>query len=197
MSFNNHFFFDGINADPNVQSQPTADLLAYTNDSFSSLDTFRETFLTTAQAMFGPGFVWLVQTNELANKNPLRILPTYIAGSPLSGAHYRRQTLDLNTENPDSYQAKGLNKVGIIGTAAQTEVKAKKALGGVDIVPLLCVSTWEHVWLHDYGVRGKREYLERWWDTIDWNKVRDKATLQQTHRNEFIYPVAQKMRVNI
>ena len=43
--------------------------------------------------------------------------------------------------------------------------------GGQDLTPLMCVSTWEHTYLHDYGVNGKREYLERWWDSIDWNKV--------------------------
>lgn len=139
------------------------------------MDTLRETFIATAEAMFGPGFVWLVQTNDSAVPGGLRILPTYIAGSPLSGAHYRRQSHDLNTHNADSYQQ--LNKVGTFGNAAKQENKAKKPLGGTDIVPLLCVNTWEHVWLHDYGVGGKSAFLRAWWEKIDWDVVRQNATI--------------------
>ena len=96
MAFNNHFFFRGINTNPDVVSKPPSDLAIQIKNDFGSMDTLRATFLATADAMFGPGFVWLVQLNESAASNPLRILPTYIAGSPLSGAHYRRQSHDLN-----------------------------------------------------------------------------------------------------
>jgi Fe-Mn family superoxide dismutase len=174
MAFNNHFFFRGINANPNVQSQPSQALQMQINKDFSSMDTLRETFLATAEAMFGPGFVWLVQTDD-STFGSLRILPTYLAGSPLSGAHYRRQSHDLNTHNVDSHQA--LNKVGAFGAAANQNQGPKKPLGGVDVVPLLCVNTWEHVWLQDYGVRGKRQFLEAWWDRIDWNMVEQYTTL--------------------
>ena len=191
MLWNNHFFFSGINMNADVASAPSSEVLDEINHSFSSLDTLRESFLTTAQAMFGPGFVWLVQVNEVNNgivRNSFKILPTYLAGSPLSGAHYRRQSLDLNTENPDSYTSKGLNAVGAFGSAAHTVKKDKKALGGVDVIPLLCVNTWEHVWLHDYGIRGKREYLEKWWDAIHWNKVAEQATIEPRRMpNQFMY----------
>jgi Fe-Mn family superoxide dismutase len=185
MAFNNHFFFRGINTNPGTQSKPSTDLENQIRNDFSSLETLRETFLATAEAMFGPGFVWLVQTND-TQVGSLRILPTYLAGSPLSGAHYRRQSHDLNTHNADSYQA--LNTVGTFGSAAKQNTAAKKPLGGVDVVPLLCVNTWEHVWLQDYGVRGKRKYLEAWWDKIDWNWVLQNATIapRQTQR-KFYY----------
>jgi superoxide dismutase len=148
MAFNNHFFFRGINADANIQSTPSTDLENQIRDDFSSLETLRETFLETAEAMFGPGFVWLVQTND-TQVGSLRILPTYIAGSPLSAAHYRRQSHDLNTHNADTYQA--LNSVGTFGSAAKQSTQPKRPLGGVDVVPLLCVNTWEHVWLWREG----------------------------------------------
>lgn len=178
MAFNNHFFFRGLNTAADTQSQPQTDLTAQINKDFSSLDTLRESFLATAEAMFGPGFVWLVQTND-AQIGSLRILPTYLAGSPLSGAHYRRQSHDLNTHNADSFQA--LNTVGAFGSAAKQNTGPKKPLGGVDVVPLMCVNTWEHVWLHDYGVRGKRQFLEAWWDRINWGIVRQNATISRQH----------------
>jgi Fe-Mn family superoxide dismutase len=187
MAFNNHFFFKGINSDPNTASEPPAELLPKINESFSSLDSLKETFLGTADAMFGPGFVWLVQKNDMAGR-PLMILTTYLAGSPLSGAHQRRQSHDLNTHSPDSYQ--GLNSVGAFGSAAKVDVKPQKALGGVDVVPLLCVNTWEHVWLQDYGVRGKSAYLEAWWNKINWNQVRDLANFDRAQDQ----PLSQGMR---
>jgi Fe-Mn family superoxide dismutase len=172
MAFNNHFFFRGINTNPDVQSQPSRELTGAINRDFSSVETLRDTFLATADAMFGPGFVWLVQAQD-----SFRILPTYLAGSPLSGAHYRRQSHDLNTHNADSYQA--MNKVGTFGSAAGQKRGPQAPLGGVDVVPLMCVSTWEHTWLQDYGIRGKREFLERWWDTIDWSVVAQYHTPRQ------------------
>jgi Fe-Mn family superoxide dismutase len=178
MAFNNHFFFRGINTTPDVESRPSSELLQQINRDFSSMETLRDTFLATAEAMFGPGFVWLVQTTGAASgaDSGLRILPTYLAGSPLSGAHYRRQSHDLNTHNIDSYAA--VNKAGSFGASAQQQDhRAKKPLGGIDVVPLLCVNTWEHVWLHDYGVRGKRAFLDQWWNKIDWNFVGQNATL--------------------
>ncbi|KAF9692504.1 hypothetical protein EKO04_009383 [Ascochyta lentis] len=186
MAFNNHFFFRGINTNPDVHSTPPSDLAIQIKRDFSSMDTLRDTFLATADAMFGPGFVWLVQTKDV-EAGHLRILPTYIAGSPLSGAHYRRQSHDLNTHNADSYAA--VNKVGTFGAAAQQDMRPKKPLGGVDIVPLLCVNTWEHAWLADYGVKGKADYLRAWWDKIDWDMVRQGATIApNTNKpNNFVF----------
>lgn len=185
MAFNNHFFFRGINSDPEIQSRPSTDLTNQIRNDFSSLDTLKETFLDTADAMFGPGFVWLVQTDT--HPSTLRILPTYLAGSPLSAAHYRRQSQDLNTHNTDSYQA--LNPVGAFGNASRQPKAPKKPLGGVDVVPLLCVNTWEHVWLRDYGVRGKRQFLEAWWNRIDWDLVGQNTTITPTARgsDKFMY----------
>ncbi|KAF1838313.1 manganese and iron superoxide dismutase [Decorospora gaudefroyi] len=191
MAWNNHFFFRGLNTRPNVQSRPSTDLQHQINKDFSSTDTLRQTLLDTADAMFGPGFVWLVQTNDSEFGN-LRILPTYLAGSPLSGAHYRRQSHNLNTHNPDSYHA--LNKVGSFGPTARPNhaPAARQPLGGVDVVPLLCVDTWEHVWLQQYGIRGKRAFLEKWWDRIDWDMVAQNMTRsprpgQGTRQPQFLY----------
>lgn len=170
MAFNNHFFFKGLNTDPNVKSAPSKDFAALINSNFSSMDSLREEFLTTAQAMFGPGFVWLVQVK--GQHQALRIMPTYLAGSPLSGAHYRRQSTDMNTENTAT--------AGPLANEAKTAKIRKQALGGVDVVPLLCVNTWEHVWLTDYGIRGKMDYLEKWWEKIDWAVVEGPADIQRS-----------------
>lgn len=45
------------------------------------------------------------------------------------------------------------------------------APGGIELEPILCVNTWEHVWLRDWGVDGKRKFLEAWWEKINWGVV--------------------------
>jgi superoxide dismutase, Fe-Mn family len=133
--------------------------------------------------MFGPGFVWLVKTTDDLK---YRILTTYIAGSPYPGAHYRRQALDMSTQpassnlSPMEYARQNTvqNTVGAFGgTGTATTAVAK---GGVLLTPLLCVNTWEHVWLRDWGVGGKKGFLEAWWDRIDWNVVANHADVTAT-----------------
>jgi Fe-Mn family superoxide dismutase len=132
-------------------------------DSGSSPESIKLDFLAAASAQFGGGFVWLVSQRK---DGLLRILNTYNAGTPYSEAFARQQPVDMNTEpakkaggwyNPDSFSNQG--------------VSANTAPGGNPITPLLCVNTWEHAWLYDYGFDGKDEYLERWWDRVDWNLV--------------------------
>jgi superoxide dismutase, Fe-Mn family len=168
------------------------------------MDDLRETFLNTAEAMFGPGFVWLVQTHTsetVADRDVgFRILATYLAGSPLPGAHWRMQPMDMNTQNVDSLGGKlgntaesnarltmPQNNVGAFGSGRFDHEKPRRAPGGANLTPLLCVNTWEHVWLMDYGIKGKRQYLEKWWDYIDWHKVEKEATITQRSTNRFLY----------
>jgi superoxide dismutase, Fe-Mn family len=44
-------------------------------------------------------------------------------------------------------------------------------LVGAQLSPLFCVSVHEHTWILDYGVRGKQEYLARFWNALDWERV--------------------------
>lgn len=142
-------------------------LVADMIESGSSPESLKQDFLAAASAQFGGGFVWLVSENQ---SGLLRILCTYSAGTPYSEAFARQQPVDTNNEPPrksagwlaDSFA----NRPGPVGVAP----------GGRQVTPLLCVNTWEHAWLFDYGFGGaagggKDEYLERWWDRVDWNLV--------------------------
>lgn len=167
-------------------------LAEHIDGSFSSLDSFRSTFIATADAMFGPGYVWLVKRNSgpAHGTRSLAILNTYIAGSPLPGAHYRKQPIDYSTlttnvtkeMNPSQYlQLRELQRsAGSFGEYNPTA--AQRAPGGVDLEVLLCVSTWEHTWLFDHGVDGKRRFLERWWEKIDWDVVSQNGNWRQKPR---------------
>jgi len=197
MAHNNHFFFSGLS--PTETSIPE-DLQRHLTTSFGSLATFRKTFLTHAAATFGPAFVWLVQTHNPSPNHPsvsgagrlgsefggaagrerqlhFRIVTTYLAGSPYPGAHWRGQGSDMNTQNlngrtAEEYQRQTVVQNGFGGPGAQGGLaREAEKFGGADIVPVMCVNTWEHVWMWDWGVQGKMPYLSKWWDRVDWSVV--------------------------
>ncbi|KAJ5895035.1 hypothetical protein N7495_006726 [Penicillium taxi] len=161
MAHNNHFFFNCLA--PTRTEIPEKFAMSIV-DTCSSVESLKLDFLATANAMFGPGFVWLAK--NLEREGLLQIFCTYNAGSPYPAAHARRQSVDMATASP---AATGNQFAGSMGAHAQNQ----KALapGAVDLQPILCVNTWEHAWMMDYGIRGKEEYLERWWNRIDWEVV--------------------------
>src|SRR5438034_8780394 len=72
-------------------------------------------------------------------------------------------------ENADGIsKLRQMNPVGSMGPYSNQRVLAP---GGIDIHPILCVNTWEHVWLRDWGVGGKAGFLEAWWDKVNWEEV--------------------------
>lgn len=169
-----------------------ADLRAALEESFSSVDSLRREFVNTAEGMFGPGFIWLVKLDPRyspGQTNPFRIVTTYLAGSPYAGAHWRRQGVDRNTVG-----AADVDKAGPVSGArwpdfargqVDREVRRENVgPGGVAVQPLLCLNTWEHVWLMDYGmgvggVGGKLNYVENWWNVIDWEGVASDANIKR------------------
>ncbi|EON66696.1 hypothetical protein W97_05942 [Coniosporium apollinis CBS 100218] len=192
-AFNNHFFFKGLAIDKTPI--PTT-LQSHLIQSFSSLETLRKEFIATAASMFGPGFVWLVRRRHRVSAEQFQILVTYLAGSPLPGAHWRQQSLDMNTQSPQSLGGLSApsnlpsqlttvqNSVGSMGQySAQGQAQKLTPPGGADVIPVLCVNTWEHVWLRDWGMGGKEMYLNRWWDRIDWSVASDLAEWESGGRN--------------
>jgi Fe-Mn family superoxide dismutase len=176
MAHNNHFFFSTLT--PKPQPMPEK-LQADLERSFGSIETLRREFVVTASSMFGPGFVWLVKSRD----RKYSLLCTYLAGSPYPGAHYRRQPVDMNTEDKSVSEAiarkhrePASNTVGSFGPLSFNQ---RIAPGGADLNPILCINMWEHVYLPDYGVGyqagGKKAFAESWWHAIDWSVVAENA----------------------
>lgn len=178
MAFNNHFFFESLSPKPVEMPEVLKKEL---ERSFGSIETLRKEFIATASSMFGPGFVWLMRTP----RREYSLLCTYLAGSPFPAAHYRKQSVDKNTEDKTVAEAirrlqreEPTNTVGAHGPLSKTRL----APGGVDFTPVLCINTWEHVYIADYGVGtagvgGKKAFAENWWYTIDWEVVTNRASL--------------------
>ncbi|KAL2825467.1 Manganese/iron superoxide dismutase [Aspergillus cavernicola] len=164
MAHNNHFFFNCLSpARTQIPDRFARDI----TDTCSSVESLKLDFLATANAMFGPGFVWLAK--NLEREGLMHIFCTYNAGSPYPTAHARRQSVDMATHNAET--ALGNQYAGSMGVHSANQKKL--APGALDVQPILCVNTWEHVWMMDYGIAGKAEYLERWWDRINWEVVCD------------------------
>jgi superoxide dismutase, Fe-Mn family len=184
MAHNNHFFFACLS--PTETTMP-ADLRKDLEQSFGSIETLQREMIVTASAMFGPGFVWLVKARDSGIRT-YSVLTTYLAGSPYPGAHYRRQPVDMNTEDDNKSVSAAMrlatsgDPVNTVGAFGRLSKKAT-APGGVELNPVLCINTWEHVYLPDYGVGaggsgGKKEYAEQWWKRIDWSVVAQNAEVR-------------------
>ncbi|KAL2270147.1 hypothetical protein VTJ83DRAFT_2331 [Remersonia thermophila] len=188
MAHNNHFFFQHLTPTPvNMPDELKRSL----EQSFGSIDTLRREMVATAATMFGPGFVWLVATSQTGLPIAFRVLTTYAAGSPYPAAHWRRQSLDMNAvtgagdgvPEADLAAARGYLARSAAGAAAPARQKqllsqandGAYAPGGTNVAPVLCLSTWEHSWLWDYGFGGKERYANAWWEHVNWALVAEMA----------------------
>jgi len=198
MAHNNNFFFSGLSTSP-LRLDAVPNVKESLTDTFGSIETLKATMLDTASAMFGPGFVWLVWARDLNNPTSgqagrhgaWRILSTYLAGTPYPEAGYRQQGLDTNTSNASEYKgymnqqpANAVGSFGPFSTSAQKQSKLPP--GGTNIMPVLCVNTWEHVWLRDYGIHGKRAFLSDWWNCIDWSVVEGNTPGEAKGQNTWV-----------
>jgi superoxide dismutase, Fe-Mn family len=201
MAHMNAFFFQTLSSDP---KPPPEEFSRQIVQNFSSFETLKEHMINSADTMFGPGFVWLVAIKN-SNQNQrlesraawasqdkqreahLAIVNTYLAGSPYAKAHWRKQSVDMNTtdhgiipgENPAMLASRG--GAGSYGLTSSRTPQSTPGFfknsatelhpGAADVEPLLCVNTWQHVWVPEYGIGGKRKYLENWWNAINWNTV--------------------------
>ncbi|KAK6529891.1 hypothetical protein TWF281_009045 [Arthrobotrys megalospora] len=176
MAHNNHFFFESITANP---APPSSVLMLTIQESFGHIDILKETFIATALACFSNAFVWLVLDHH---NRKLKVLTTYNSGTPY-GLSHRRQSVDVNTtsrpqqdasafpsalQTPD-YSNSSDNYTRSLAIDVPENEEAAGREGGFS--PLLCVNVWEHAWLVDYGFDKKEEYLNNWWEAVDWGVV--------------------------
>ena len=182
MAFNNHFFYQALSTSP--MRLDRYNLLEQSlTKTFGSIETLRTTFIDTAAAMFAPGFVWLVWCKDAEgpqsarSKGAWRILATYAAGTPFPEAGYRQQGIDANTSSASSYEKyQATNALGSFGSHSQSGQNAAKIPpGGTTVAPVLCLSTWEHSYIYDFGLGGKRKYVEDWWAAIDLYRVEQRT----------------------
>jgi superoxide dismutase, Fe-Mn family len=136
------------------------------------MENLRTLMLEAADAMFGNGFVWLM-IDHSAERTP-RILNTYNAGSPWPGAHTRQQSHDVATTSMSERLQRMTVPQNYVGAWGDTSrFNARSQPNALQATPVLCVNVWQYMYVLDYGVLGKRQYLNAWWERIDWAQVAD------------------------
>ncbi|KAK0729194.1 Manganese/iron superoxide dismutase [Apiosordaria backusii] len=205
MAHNNHFFFLGLSPNRTEAEKMPTQLKEALIRSFGSLGALQELMVNTATSMFGPGFVWLVRTGRPQQPGGFRVLATYLSGSPYPGAHWRKQNLNASTdigEFTEQGRQAGRQYLDYSTMGAGKNAASYKrdafAPGGVETEPVLCLNTWEHAWLFEYGfggsstsvlkasipsaegepenqMSGKEVYARAWWNYVDWNQVESLA----------------------
>ncbi|SCW01232.1 LAFE_0D08020g1_1 [Lachancea fermentati] len=151
--------------------------------SFGSIVEFRSLLLNSNLAISGDGYTWLVarkhttlhRDSHLAGMvefDNLFVLNTYNSGSPFNFNKVRymedlkkqlakkQPPIEEEEDEESPFQIKSIEE------ARQTE-----SYKDTTYVPLLAIDASPKAWLQDYGVFGKQDYLERVWESIEWNIV--------------------------
>lgn len=176
---------------------PEGQLKDWIEDLFGSVAEFRTLLLNSAEGIKGDGVTWLVAQAtylELALNTPsdvtyskLAVVNTYNAGF-VDDALRLGQLTRLRQQEKAKAAVKAKREAerrDVEGeapelTSAEQEESyrtlvrdAEDALLFADrkLVPLLAVDASMRMYLPDYGVFGKRRYLENVWGCVDWDVV--------------------------
>lgn len=147
--------------------------------SFGSLPEFKALLLNSNQAISGDGYTWLVarKSQEAGHGvkvffDKLFIVNTYNSGSPYNlnkSENFKQLEAAFKTNS---------NIIDKINSARKEAIMNATYKENVSYIPLLAIDASPKTWLHDYGVFGKQEYLERVWESIDWSVVETNLPLQ-------------------
>lgn len=153
---NNHLVFEQLtNKAEASQTKPSRYLLEKLADQkYQDLESFREDFLLTADSSFGQGWVFLV---ELADKS-VRIVKCNNDGTPYY--YGKNQSLDLNG-GIDEGSFEYLNNLKNLAAQGEKDFA----------LPILGINVWDVAYINDYGVTGKADYLNNFWDCINWEVI--------------------------
>ncbi|RKP31170.1 hypothetical protein METBISCDRAFT_14593 [Metschnikowia bicuspidata] len=182
-----------------VENAPQNDALAeWVADRFGSVVEFKTLLLNLAAGIKGDGTTWLVAqatysesatrdgTSSGTTFDTLAIINTYNAGivddSIRSGQLTKMKHQKLvreeavarrESERKELVECKELggdrqetNTLGSVEEAEEAMLFSDRKL-----VPVLAIDTSMRTYLQDYGVYGKRDYLENVWHCIDWDVV--------------------------
>lgn len=189
-----------ITNDPRAKNMnKLADMI---DKSFGSMVEFKTLLLNSNMAINGDGFTWLVTENLSSDKastilDPvghemmLYVVNTYNAGSPTninSSGIMEDMENQLNKDLKKQRSEAALQEPENPAESTWSERvrdKQKKAAYNyshnrtVSYTPLMAIDASPKSWLTDYGPFGKREYLNRIWESIDWSIVQARLPVQE------------------
>lgn len=113
--------------------------------------------LTMAENAYGQGWIYLVEDKT---KN-LQFLQCNNDGVPYYFG--KRQQLDLNG---------GIDELSFNSLAnLQKRASGEEVIEDEQYLPILAINYWDYVYVEDYGVTGKNEYLNNLWDHLNWDVI--------------------------
>ena len=167
MAQNQWHVFNTLSPEPTVMPK---ELKGEVEEAFGSVETLRTELYETANAMFGPGYVWLMRRHGI--NADLSILCTYGSQSPWPMPPPRSSPVPRGLPaNEMERLRQPVNRPGTFSTGEavdQNDPNNPFKLGQVS--PILGVSLWQHVYVRDY-LFDKSEYLRKWWKAVNWHEV--------------------------
>ncbi len=164
------------------------ELLDMIHTSFGSLKEFRTLLLDSANSIHGNGYTWLVRrfikpqmgrSSKAINRfSSLAVLNTYNNGTPhqfrakqISSARKYHEKRGMVENESSADQIFNLNQIDI-----PTVAEAQDSYESFEFVhePLLSIGANPSFYIRDYGVFGKKKYLENVWNCIDWSVVEER-----------------------
>ncbi|RHZ53768.1 hypothetical protein Glove_437g31 [Diversispora epigaea] len=180
-AWNNDFFLQSLN--PGKMEEVTT-IKEDIRKEFGTIEEFKKHFKYMALGLFGSGWTWLVLTEF----NILRVINTYNAGTPLDITRLQAHDPNNHPDNlpnspfhftPTSPFAPTLNE----SPKPLPPPKIKLAMESPNklrLTPLLALNVWEHAYIRDYGLQGKGNYIDNFWDVVDWNVMEEKFIAHQS-----------------
>ncbi|AOA62711.1 37S ribosomal protein, mitochondrial [Komagataella phaffii CBS 7435] len=149
------------NTDVSISLSHDAQLLKQIKSSFGSLEQLKTLLINSSLAIKGNGFTWLI---ALFSKSDSKLFldDLYVVNSYNNGTPSDR----LKNGQLDDFRAFIKE-----GNSNSEFVKDYHQNDSFDFVPLLAINASPYAYLSDYGVFGKRVYLENVWNCINWPTV--------------------------
>ncbi|QPG74025.1 hypothetical protein FOA43_001344 [Brettanomyces nanus] len=172
-----------------IENQPAhGELSKWIDRSFGSLEEFKTLLLASANSMKGNGYTWLVhrfikpqqghQTRDLTRFSSLAVLNTYNNGTPhqfrsgqVSSARRYHEKRSMIENQKSAEEMFNMNQIEIPTIA---EAQDSYEMFEFTYEPLLAIGVNPSFYLRDYGVFGRKRYLENVWRCIDWSVVEER-----------------------
>ncbi|PWY98392.1 manganese and iron superoxide dismutase [Testicularia cyperi] len=181
-ALNNSFFLSTLAPQDRLRNTtPLPKLATAISKSFGSFPEMCLAFSSAAYGMSGSGWVWLV-TDQHRN---IGVVPTFGAGTVIvqnrmqQGKHFLLPSINDQTTGSADGSKSSSSSTNASERPSRPMDSLFSGLGitdkvGKDLYPLLNISVHEHAWLNDYGIMGKEEYLTRFWNCVNWDKVEER-----------------------
>ena len=122
-----------------------------------------------AENAYGQGWIYLVEDKT---KN-LQFLQCNNDGVPYYFG--KRQQLDLNggIDELSFNSLANLQKRAAAASGVAGQEKSGVVVADEDeqYLPILAINYWDYMYVEDYGVTGKNEYLSNLWDHLNWDVI--------------------------